>query len=85
MALPMVPAADFKQSLHLKAAGWQESQGILKFLQPCDNPVMTIFSQVSEDQKHPRLKYMPVYLFAVADFSFISVIAVPGTCAIATS
>ena len=36
-------------------------------------PSPLLFSQVSRDQKH-RLKYMPVYLFAVADLSFISLI-----------
>ena len=49
MALPMVPGADFKQSLHLKAAVWQEPQGIREFVQPGDG---YIFTQVSEDQKH---------------------------------
>ena len=66
----MVPAADFKQSLHLKAAGWQESQGILKFLQPRDGYIFTSFRR----PKAPRLKCMPVYLFAVVPVLFISVV-----------
>ena len=46
----MVPATDFRQSLtsrrlHFKAVGWQESQGILKFLQPGDGYIFTSFTR----------------------------------------
>jgi len=66
MALPMVPAADFKQSLHLKAAVWQETQGILKSLQPCDGYIFTL------KQKHQdRSVCLFVYLFAVVEFCLL--------------
>ena len=70
MALPMVPAADAKQSLHLKAAGWQAPQGILEFMQLCDGFTFTRF----RGPKAPRLKYMPVLLFAVDGVLLISVV-----------